>query len=169
MKKNKSENPVTSIRIVLGHDNILEEFAPNEDYLLNPDIEEYIIDKAKQSSVKNSLQLQVKASEEDREVFSKALKKTLTQKIVQAQKDIKKQTIMSLVLLLVGIAILLIGYFFKTIELMYEVTLVTSWVFLWRAVELFFFKRQYNRFSILLYKRILAAEIKEFSIDIIEY
>lgn len=157
--KNKIDmGDAVSIKIVL-QDNILQEFSPLEDYILNPGLEEYITGQIKLETIKANLELAVMASKEQAETFSKALKKTSEQKILAEQKEIKRQLTISLSMLIAGILILVSGYFLKEVMLVYEIFLVASWVFIWRAVELFFFERQKRRILIIK-KKILSADIK---------
>lgn len=160
MKKKTEQKDNVKINLVIKKDRILNEFACEQDYILNTQIEDFISDQVQYLKRKSTVTLQVEAKEEDRDVFVTALHKTYERKIAKAAADIKRKRIMSVIMLLTGILILLGGYFLDNSSLAFEIFLVASWVFIWRAVELWFFEVGEIGLSIFRNKKILNSNIE---------
>lgn len=160
-KKSKASDEVLTIRINLQNNNpVLHEFAYPEDKVLNPAVEEYIIKQAAHLNRKRFVEIEVLAKEEDVPVFKKALDNTFKQKIDNAKKDILKKRLLAFAMLILGALFLGIGFLLNGQKIFYEIFLVASWVFLWRAAELLFFEIQAVIISAYKYAKILNVDIK---------
>ena len=94
--------------------------------------------------------------------FKTTLEAFGARELSRIQKDRREAMIVSLFLLAGGILWLVLGYFFDASSkfgIVRELVIIVSWVFVWAAVEKFFFDRRRltdRRFSLL---QILSAEI----------
>jgi len=91
-----------------------------------------------------------------------ALRKSMARKLVKNKAERKRQLILSLVCFLAGVLLLALGSIFnpERIAVLYEIVLVISWVFVWTAVEMFFFERQKSQFKKYRIIALADAEIK---------
>lgn len=160
-KTTKTSNETLKIRVNLQNKNpILHDFAYPEDNVLNPAVEDYIIKQTEDLSRKRFVEIEVSAKEEDVPVFKKALDNTFKQKIDNAKKDILKKRLLAFAMLILGALFLGIGFLLNGQKIFYEIFLVASWVFLWRAAELLFFEIQAVIISAYKYAKILNVDIK---------
>ena len=92
--------------------------------------------------------------------FRANLEQMAAAELVKIKKDKKHTSLMALFLLALGIAWYVVGYVLVPSAIVREVTIIATWVFVWSAVEKWFFERnklQDRRFSLL---QILAARVK---------
>lgn len=156
MKKNRDS--VTKIQIVLPQGNILQELAPREDCLLNPQIEEYLLKQSSLAKITNNFELITVASDEQKALFSKALKNTFMQKILVAKKEKRRSGILAFYMFIMGAMFLSLSFLIQDV-VAHEILLVASWVFLWGAIEMIFFERRGKQLYILRYQKFMEAKI----------
>lgn len=165
-KKQKTLNEPLPIKINLQNNTpVLHEFACPEDKVLNPTLEQYIEKQIEHLKRKNVIKIEVAAKEEIVPDFKAALNNTFGKKIDSIKKGIIKKRVLAFAMLLIGVFFLGIGFLLNGQKFFYEIFLVASWVFLWRAVELFFFEIQLAVLSAYKYIKILKADINVISKD----
>ena len=77
-------------------------------------------------------------------IFEKLLKKNMNEKIIKINNQIKKINRNAWILLFIGLFLISITQIFDISGKRYSVNefiIVMSWVFMWKAVEIFFFER----------------------------
>ena len=92
--------------------------------------------------------------------FRANLEQMAAAEISKIKKDRKRASYSSLFMLSLGILWYMVSYFFIPSKIVKDITIIVTWVFVWAAVEKWFFERgklQDRRFSLL---QILAARVK---------
>lgn len=94
--------------------------------------------------------------------FKNSFEVMATVELKRIRKDRNFAQISALICLLVGAAFFTLGQIFNDIKILHEITLVTTWVFIWTAVDKFFFGRfklRDQRFNLL---QILSSKVTEY-------
>ena len=92
--------------------------------------------------------------------FSQKLEHFAADEIKHIKKDRRRLALFAGLFLLIGAFWFTLGSFFSYVPVVREITMVATWVFVWTAIEKWFFERnrlQDNRFSIL---HILTATLR---------
>ena len=105
--------------------------------------------------------IEIKIPKECEDGFQKSLNSMGAIELSRIKKDRREAMIASAILLLVGIGLVLFGNFieFHKVPIFENIVIIASWVFVWAAVEKWFFDRRKlsdKRFSLL---QILSAKI----------
>jgi len=103
----------------------------------------------------------IKIPQENEAGFKATLESMGAVELRQMRKDRLDAKLMSAILLLVGIGLILLGNFveFHRVPIFENIVIIASWVFVWAAVEKWFFDRRRltdKRFSLL---QILSAKV----------
>jgi len=91
--------------------------------------------------------------------FRDTLEGMAANELAHIKKEKRETQIRALIFLIIGMALFAIGQFVHYVTVAYELTTIITWVFIWTAVEKFFFdhgKLQERRSNIL---QILAGEV----------
>ena len=100
--------------------------------------------------------------EEEKSVYPTAVKNYYTSKIRDTKAELSRNAIISLIMLLIGVAVfatIIILNALNAQTLILSVIDVVAWVFIWEAVDLFAFKRTALRNAQLLNLKLLTAKI----------
>jgi len=114
---------------------------------INREIVDYLINGTDTIPRKNALTVSVRAPENsscDIALVEKLIKDAARDKMLAARKKIKKETRNSVVLAFFGMLLIGLTQIFHFLDQrisFHEFIIVMSWVFMWKAVELWFFER----------------------------
>lgn len=104
-------------------------------------------------------QIEIIIPKEYAEGFKEKLESMAATELKHIKKDRQRNRMLALILLSIGSVWFVLGQFFSPARFVREITIVATWVFIWAAVEKWFFdqsKLRDRRFSLL---QILAAKI----------
>ena len=122
---------------------------------INNDIIEYLFNEVENFPLKNSVEIHVRMPVLfKREFIEKLIKDNIGEQILKINKKLFRKDRSSIVLAVFGMLLIAFTQVFQFLASRYsfkELIIVMSWVFMWKAVELFFFERV----AILKEKRIL--------------
>jgi hypothetical protein len=150
VKKLESDENRTEIKLCINNDTELYNSFSNikNGYgKINDDVIDYLKNETedipKRHGVIITLELCEKTSEK-MEIIEKLIKTKIEEKIRKVNEKVKKINRNSCILALLGMILIGATQVFQTLEKRYafnELIIVMSWVFMWKAVELFFFER----------------------------
>ena len=131
---------------------------------LNSELDEFIWDKARFVPIAKDIKIKLYTNTkiEEKEVVV-AIKNNYKKEYIETRNELKRNAIFSLIILLLGLAfmslLLLMHVYFYNVYLEIVVE-ITTWVFIWEAVDSFFLRRsELKRKSITLLK-LYTAEME---------
>lgn len=133
--------------------------------MVNIEVAEYIDNSVKQKKLKNGLSIIIssgKINNEEKTVYSEAIRNHYRSRIVENNRKIKRYTITSIILLLIAFVTFIINFGLKVTvggEILLELVDIIGWVFMWEAVDFFFFKRKEVKIENYKNLNIYSAEI----------
>ena len=143
----------------------LKEKRKNEIMLYNSDFKDGRLSFAGYNRLKQECEyidysenIEIVIPKEYMDDFKETLENWIANEAVHFKKSIREIHIYSIIFLLIGALWFTLGSIFTIPAVMREVTIVATWVFVWTAVEKWFFegdklrKRKYNLYQILLAK-----------------
>ena len=142
-----SETELYNCFSIMNAKNVLGNTRGNTRAKINEDIIDYLMDEIKNIPKNSSLIIAVKVFEEITlkiDFIEKMIKENINEKLLGINRRIKKTNRRALVLTIIGMVLIGITHIFRFFEDMYslnEFVIVMSWVFMWKATELFFFDR----------------------------
>lgn len=145
-------------------------FSPQHDKRLDPGLSEYI--EAENVALQNPLHFKIynneyAADQASGEEFKALLMSDLKDKRYKAYKALRFNMLASIICLLVGLAVIALSvslrFIFDYIEVVYVSIEIMAWVFVWEAVDLFFFGRPELKL-----KYIKAARLTEATVSFCE-
>lgn len=136
----------------------------------NQEFLDFIYSTIKNKNMKfyNGISLNIEAAEatsyEDKEVFIKAYKNYFEEKKSSHKVKMRRYNLLAISLLFCGIIVLFVmGMFHFFLEdlnqIIYTILEITSWVFIWEAVDVFFFRKIENNVEYALDALLENAEI----------
>lgn len=158
----KSENYIVNIKV--EHQNqILSSFNYDNKDTLNSDFCDYLWKNAKMMPPYDDLQINIYSNEEinEQEVI-KATKTHYSREYIEAKQSLSKTNFVALTSLLLGIfSLALLLIFYSVFNNFYVTTLIEimAWVFVWEAVDKFFYGRTNIKRNCVLIQKIYSAEI----------
>ncbi len=141
--------------------DMLGKFYSPEDYNLSNELEEYIIKEVSRKYKNEKIKIYVEFKEEGNvEKFKKAIYNTFVKKMKSVQHDIRKNNIVSLVELIIGIVLGVLVYMLSGINNgLSQLVSIACWVFIWYSVETYFFVNRELKLEKIRYNQIIIAEI----------
>ena len=143
------EEKTGAIQLLISEQNPLyEPYASPQDPRIHPELLSYIKKEAQHlpPELPLAVEVEMEPSKKTRfQQFEAVLKKTITEEINALEIELKQQSHIALVLTALGIlTFALIGLLSKINSGfgVKDLLSIVSWVFLWRAVEIYFFERQ---------------------------
>ncbi len=124
-----------------------ENISGNNGAKINGEIIRYLKDETKKAPMENDLTIKIKTAENINckvEAIEKMIKADIEEQIIATGKKMGRITRSSVILAAIGMLLIGITQVFQISERRYslnEFIIVMSWVFMWKAVELWFFKR----------------------------
>jgi hypothetical protein len=164
---NKLQNRVTEIKLVLTEEsNICSRFCTNNT-VVDEEIIEYLERSVNFIPIKYPVDILVSAMNKGSGVIEKLrelVNINVYSRLLAANHDLKRNGLISLVLAIFGLLLLGLQAFFSSrfnIPMSNEFLLIISWVFIWKAVETYFFDRQKKKLAYLKLMQLYMAEYHE--------
>lgn len=156
------EDSIIDVKIE-SKEQLYSSYSYSEDKL-NTEFCDFIFEKAKMAPVNEDLTIKIHTNKIiEEETFEKNLKCHFRKEYIEAKKEIKKISTISLFMILFGIIFLafmvLVNHFFNNFYLT-TITEIASWVFIWEAVDYFFLQKPATKAKCLLIQRIYTAKIE---------
>ncbi len=157
---------------VLDDSDFLSPYGEDNDVLISSETASFIENSTKSIHHRKNLTLVLNSNvidDKEKVVFEKGIKNYYENTFLEVKRDLKNNLLITLLLTLAGLvwfgAIIGIAYKFD-FDLVIEMISIAGWVFLWEAVDLFFFQRpklktQQLRAYALMNAKIVFKEIKK--------
>lgn len=100
--------------------------------------------------------------ENEKVIYKRAIRNYYMQEIAETKSELKHNSAISILMTFIGIIVFSIGLLlnhYNIFPLILSIVDVVAWVFVWEAVDVFFFRRSALRAEQLKYLKILTAEI----------
>ncbi len=145
-KKEIDYDEVATINVKAENENaIFSEYNYDANEILNPDLENFLIEKAR--TVPNKSRLRVKIFTNDDVVESeveRAYKNKFSKEFEECERSLKRNMLFALAMFIIGV--LFIGFLILEMHIFENYILsiileVAVWVFIWEAVDAFFLER----------------------------
>lgn len=147
---------------IFDKDDIFSNYNVNE---LDPAFLEYIDSKVRFIKKESPISIDIKCdnlTDDEKDLIRKNLHNSYALKFESERKKIKNNRKISAVLFFFGLLVMCVYItisHFSKIAVLSEVISIISWVFIWEAVDLFFFQTSISNFKSLLSYRLFSAEI----------
>lgn len=145
--------------------DFLSVFSESKVPVISSEVAEFIENSTFSVSPKEKLTLRIYSDcidDEEKVIYRKAIEEYYTERYIVNKRELKRNRIIILLLILAG-AITLTGAFFienRTGSLFWtEVVDIAAWVFLWEAVDIIFFKTRELRLNSRRYLSFLTMNI----------
>lgn len=132
--------------IINENDYILSPFS-DKNPLISRQLAEYLEDNIDYKLLNKKIVLKIICCEENMnnlDIYRFAIKNTYQRKYHNTKKQINQLMVIAIIMFLIGVIILsfalVLDYLDKNI-LLFEVYDIIAWVFIWEAVDVFFFRR----------------------------
>lgn len=131
--------------------------------IISGEAADFIENRIGYTDVKNKLQLNIYGeSEVDGQVYETALQNYYRNKFLYSRKEIKLNTVISLILTILAVLVFAVTITLDVLKvgsIVLEIVDIVGWVFMWEAVDIFFFQRRKLKFDMLKYAMIYSAKI----------
>jgi hypothetical protein len=162
--KNKLQNQDNKVKLVLTEEsNLCSRFCATGT-VVDEEIIEYLERAVEYIPIKYPVDILVSTAHKGSGVIEKLrelVNKNVYSRLLAANHDLKRNGLISLVLAVIGLLMLGLQAFFASrfdIPMSNEFLLIISWVFIWKAVETFFFDRQKKRLAYFKLMQLYMAE-----------
>ena len=142
------------------------EYCHGEYKTLNVEMTDFIEENAKKLPQNKDLTLKIHTSSEispkEKEEMQKAIRREYADKYVLLNKKLKTNLFLTIILTIVGLGVLALAVLFENLEwssILSNTVMIAAWVFLWEAVEFFFFNRAEIRHKKKVVKRFLSCNL----------
>lgn len=146
--------------------DFLSVFSESETPVISSETAEFLESSTFSVLPKEPLTLRIKGScvdDNERVVYEKAIKEYYRERYVANEKSLKRHRILALTLAVIGVLILTIAIFLeynKGSLVWAEVVDIAAWVFLWEAVDIYFFKTNEMKIKRKRYLAFVSARIE---------
>ncbi|MFQ6724441.1 MAG: hypothetical protein ACLRFE_03830 [Clostridia bacterium] len=144
-------------------EQVISKFSYDENDKLNKELSEFILDKTKIMPLNKDIKLNFYTSSPiEHQEIKTTLQNHFMEEYVEAKHELKRANIISIIMLLLGIlsltALILANKFF---DYFYFTTIleISSWVFVWESIDIFFLQRSRIKRQSLLFKKLYSADI----------
>lgn len=135
---------VVNVRVE-NEGQIFSSFNYDTNDTLNSDLADYLTDKAKHTVVTEELTVKIYTDKNvSAEEVSKAIKSHFGREYVSAKEEMRRTTVFSFVMLIIGIISLTLQLTLHAAfnnEYINIITEIATWVFVWEAVDSYFLQR----------------------------
>lgn len=160
------EEGLCLVKINVSDDSdFLSPFSDNDDPVISEETAGFLIHSVKHLKTENHLHIKFSGneiSESEQPVYKKAIENYFYKELIESRRDIRSNTLRSVIMALFGILLFSIAIIMETLgvkPLWLNVMDVAAWVFVWEAVDLFFLERVELRARQLCNLKILTAKI----------
>ncbi len=131
---------------------------------LNAELDEFIWDKARFVPISKDIKIKLYTNTKtDEQEVVDAIKNNYKKEYIETRNELKRNTIFSLIMLLLGLAfmslLLLMHVYFYNVYLEIVVEIAT-WVFIWEAVDSFFLRRSELKRKRITLLKLYTAEME---------
>lgn len=154
---------------VKNDEEFLSVFSRSESPVISSDVAEFIENSAAALSPKEQITIRIYSScidENEKIVYSWAIRQYYREKELANDTDIKRNSIIALILLIAGIAVLALSAFLNIQldgEIWSEFIDIVAWVLLWEFVDICVFKNMHLRLSRRRYSAFSSMNIEFYS------
>ncbi|MEG1751639.1 MAG: hypothetical protein RR140_01245 [Clostridia bacterium] len=148
------ENGMLIVKLNLrDEDNFLSPFSYGSIPILDSNIEQYLNSCVRPAKCKQNIHLKIYSytiDESEKKIYEQAIRNTFKQSYVSEKQHMQKSLIASLIMLFVSLSFLSLMFlfdYFKLNSIFIELIDIIAWVFMWEAVDIFFFKRHVINWS----------------------
>lgn len=154
---------------------VIDILVNNEEDMLSPfsgmnpiissSLFDYLEQKTNNRKIKNGIVLNVISNTIDaleELLYKNAIYNTYEEKYLEAKKDSKRNLIVAITMMFIGILTLVVGIILdhhNKSSIILEIYDIIAWVFIWEAVDIFFFKQFSLKFKRKKYQHLMNAEI----------
>lgn len=170
LNKNKSninaEYEIVNININ-NAEQVISKYSYDENDKLNKDLSEFILDKTKLIPATKNIQLNFHTqSNIEKSEIKTTLQNHFREEYLEVKDELKKRNIFALIMLLFGtitLSILFLTYNIFNNAYLETILEITTWVFVWEAVDSFFLQRARIKSKCLRMKNLYHAKVEVIS------
>lgn len=167
-KYQRDEEGRVIINMVVEDDSgFLSPFSETISPSIATDVADFLENETKTLLPKELLTLRIKSNcidENEQKLYEKAIKEHYTKVYIANEKDIKRNKIITLILFIIGVIVLSLAITFKNV-IWSEVIDIAAWVFLWEAVDIYFFKNRFQKMQRFRYLSFISMNIEYYSLS----
>lgn len=162
----KDENGKELIRMqVLEDGDFLSPYSREGEPTISSGVADFLDNTIKSKTLKQEIHIEIAGDvidEKEKEIYRTAVGNYYRSRIIDIDRRLKRNTAAALVMAITAVVILT---FYLVLELrnagyvFLEIVNITAWVFMWEAVDLFFFERKTLKIEQLRDYRLYSAEI----------
>ena len=148
-------------------DDIISKYSVDSDLTINSELSDYLKENADDIQIKHPLRIKIcsekEMNKEDQNKVKLALRNHFTKKVSDINEKLYANEVESWILVFLSFIFLLAYVLCKIhlpIEILTELLLIVSWVFVWRMTESVAFVRREMRKEAIKYYRLLTARIE---------
>ncbi len=164
--RNKDEDGRSIINLTIYDDSeFLSQFSTDNEEVISEEVATYIENSAFPISPKDPIHIKISSDKiggEKQDRYIKAINNYYFNKLCDLYRELKNNSIISLVLAVAGVLVL-IGQFLLASVLdsliVIEIINIMAWVFLWEACDQFFIERRKLKLKIFRYINIMNAKL----------
>lgn len=160
-----SENRAIVPISVENDDGFLSPYSIKGEEIISQDVANFLEDNIAGNPLKNGLHLQIQGKtiddmEEKR--YENGIRNYYRKKVLDANRDLKRNAIASLIMFLIGCLILtlyLVIEFSNSHHILAGIIDIAAWVFVWEAVDLFLIQRKLLKLKAIRYYELFNSKI----------
>ncbi len=167
MKKPTSAPPKSEIDVYLRpNDEVYAKYYPSDDIHLCLGLVEYLNTYTIDLELKDSFVINVYCGTgQDPILFANALKNTFTDKIYDSEVLLRRNGLVAIISMMVGLIFGLSAFFLTDTSLLLTSFLaIVSWVFIWYAVEAYSFDSKQMQLKVVRFRQLQTAEVRSFTL-----
>lgn len=132
---------------VKNDDGFLSPYGSDSGENLSYEVAEFLDNSVKSLSLRNGVLLKIKSNaidEDEKQRYQKAIKNHYGAKVLESERQMKRNSVASLIMLLLAVAVLTVCVVLEirgVNSIALELIDIVAWVFMWEAVDLFFLER----------------------------
>ncbi len=144
-QRRDSEGRVIIDMNVTDDSAFLSTYAEKDSPIISNEVADFLDNTVQSISAKESIALRIHSScidSEEEKAYREAIKNYYSNRLVHTEREHKRSIIIGIILAVIGIFTLAIAQILDSLDrvLWTEVIDIAAWVFLWEAVDIFFFK-----------------------------
>lgn len=141
----------SSIHISINNSKeILSPYTEDNRPIINGEFASFLENSVKDVSIKRDLTLEIASKDQALDAISSAIKNYYYNEFVDSQRKLRHNLIASIITLLIGLIALSLTIILNSLDVPLIVggaVDIFAWVFIWEAVDLFFFRRAELRYQ----------------------
>ena len=161
----EQNRPVVNIS-VSDDSHFVSEYCAEGKPQLTQETASFLEHSIKHIKSEKQLVFKIKSSvidEEEKVKYKRAIKNYYAQEVAEVSHQIRTNSKMSLIMVFVGIIVFVLNFMLSTMNtfsIMLSVLDVVAWVFVWEAVDIFFFRRHEIKSRLKKCIKLLTAEVE---------